>query len=450
MRILLKGGTILTAGGFERRDIMIDRGRVIYIFPLREGVSDPVFPSNPTDCSGQAIISDSSNVSGSEDTKYHKDFNGRVIHCDNSFLIPGMTDVHVHLRQPGQGYKETIKTGSAAAAAGGYTTVCTMPNVFPPPQDMESLKKQLDIIKKDAAINVIPYGRISRGTGLSKMEEMKDHVAAYSDDGKGVRSYELMEAAMKEAKRLNRIIASHCEDENFSRGDPGAEWTQVRRDAELCLKTGCRYHVCHVSTAKSVEIVRQAKKAGADISCEVTPHHLLLTEEDVCDEGRFRMEPPLRSAKDREALIEGILDGTIEIIATDHAPHSFKEKAGGMAGSLPGVSGIETAFPVLYTGLVLPGIVTLERLVKMMTEAPCKRFRSEDKKSPYIKEGMLADLAVLDAKTPHIISSEKFISKGKSTPFEGMEVRGVNVMTFLDGNLVFEAEEKKKNETAGL
>jgi len=416
--MLLTGGNIVTDSGLKKRDIMIDEGRIVSVSPLRIRISD------------------------FRNTDY-TDLEKRVIRCDNSFIIPGLTDVHVHFREPGQGYKETIRTGSMAAAKGGYTAVCTMPNVSPPPEDMESLQTQLDIIEKDAVIKVHPYGKITRGNELSQMDEMKDLVAGYSDDGQGVQSDELMEAAMKEAKRLDKIIAAHCEDERYPAGDPQREWAHIMRDVKLCLKTGCRYHVCHVSTAKSVEIIREAKKAGADISCETAPHYLLLNGQDVPDEGRFRMNPPLRSERDREELLKGIADGTIDMIATDHAPHAPEEKSGGASGGLPGVSGIESAFPVLYTKLVVTGTITLQRLVELMAYAPRERFGLKNMQRRAGAEGQPADLAVMETGVAHFISSQDFISMGRSTPFEGMKVKCRNIMTLMDGIPVWEAGEQE-------
>ena len=366
-------------------------------------------------------------------------------------VLPGFCDVHVHLREPGFSYKETIRTGTLAAARGGYTAVCTMPNLSPVPDCPENLKLQQEIIDQDAAIAVLPYASITigeRGEALSDMEVLAPHVVAFSDDGKGVQSDELMEEAMIRAKSLGKLIVAHCEVNELLRGGyihDGAyakahghkgicsesEWRQIERDAALAKKTGCAYHVCHISTKESVEIIRRAKAEGVNISCETAPHYLLLTEDDLQEDGRFKMNPPLRSAEDRDALIEGILDGTVDMIATDHAPHSAEEKSGGLKGSAFGIVGLETAFPLLYTGLVKTGIISLEKLVQLITESPRKRF------------GITTDpgYTVWDLDAEYTIDPKDFLSKGKATPFTGARVFGRCIETVYNNETVWKYEE---------
>ena len=308
-----------------------------------------------------------------------------VFQFNNCVVFPGFIDVHVHLREPGFSYKETVKSGSLAAARGGYTAVCSMPNLKPVPDTLGNLEAQLEIIKKDAAINVLPYGSITKGEQggeLSDMEEMAPYVCAFSDDGRGVQSEEMMKAAMLKAKSLGKMIVAHCEDNSLLNGGyihlgnyaaahghrgicSESEWKPIERDIKLAAETGCAYHVCHISTKESVELIRKAKAAGVDVTCETAPHYLLLSDKDLQEDGRFKMNPPLRDESDREALIEGICDGTIDMIATDHAPHSAEEKSRGLEKSLMGIVGIETAFPLLYTYLVKKNIITLEKLVEL-------------------------------------------------------------------------------------
>ena len=367
--------------------------------------------------------------------------------CENCYIFPGFCDVHVHFREPGFSYKETIKSGSLAAAKGGYTAVCTMPNLMPVPDSVENLKRQLDIIERDAVINVYPYGAITRmqaGIELSDMDAMSDKVIAFSDDGKGVQSAELMLEAMKKAKALGKMIVAHCEDNSLLRGGyihdgeyaklnghagicSESEWGPIERDIELVKKSGCAYHVCHISTKESVELIRKAKAEGVDITCETAPHYLLMNDMDLGENGRFKMNPPIRSEEDRLALIEGILDGTIDMIATDHAPHSAEEKSKGLKGSNMGVVGIETSFQVLYTYLVKTGVITLEKLVQLMSVNPRMRF------------GISADAGytVWKLDTEADIDPESFLSMGRSTPFEGWKVCGENIMTLLDGQVVY-------------
>lgn len=366
----------------------------------------------------------------------------RVIELDNSFILPSFCDVHVHFREPGFGYKETIRQGSLAGARGGYTVVGTMPNLKPAPCDMDSLRVQQEIINRDAVIQVIPYGTITKdqsGTGtLSDMEGMANHVLAFSDDGKGVQDDGLMREAMNVAKSLNKLIVAHCEDESLLREGKvrESEWRQIERDLKLADETGCGYHVCHISCKESVEVIRDAKKSGVNVTCETAPHYLVLDTEDVRKGiaenpeagGRFKMNPPIKDPADRKAMIEGALDGTVDMIATDHAPHSAEEKSKGFEKSLNGITGLECAFPVLYTGLVRPGVMTLERLVEMMAIAPRKRFGLP----------MGDDYVVMDLENPYVLDSSRFLSMGKCTPFDGWTVYGKTQMTFRNGKIVYE------------
>lgn len=366
----------------------------------------------------------------------------RVIELDNSFILPSFCDVHVHFREPGFGYKETIRQGSLAGARGGYTVVGTMPNLKPAPCDMDSLRVQQEIIDRDAVIQVIPYGTITKdqsGTGtLSDMEGMANHVLAFSDDGKGVQDDGLMREAMNVAKSLNKLIVAHCEDESLLREGKvrESEWRQIERDLKLADETGCGYHVCHISCKESVEVIRDAKKSGVNVTCETAPHYLVLDTEDVRKGvaenpeagGRFKMNPPIKDPEDRKAMIEGALDGTVDMIATDHAPHSAEEKSKGFEKSLNGITGLECAFPVLYTGLVRPGVMALERLVEMMAIAPRKRFGLP----------MGDGYVVMDLENPYVLDSSRFLSMGKCTPFDGWTVYGKTQMTFRNGKIVYE------------
>ena len=366
----------------------------------------------------------------------------RVIELDNSFILPSFCDVHVHFREPGFGYKETIRQGSLAGARGGYTVVGTMPNLKPAPCDMDSLRVQQEIIDRDAVIQVIPYGTITKdqsGTGtLSDMEGMANHVLAFSDDGKGVQDDGLMREAMNVAKSLNKLIVAHCEDESLLREGKvrESEWRQIERDLKLADETGCGYHVCHISCKESVEVIRDAKKSGVNVTCETAPHYLVLDTEDVrkgiaensVAGGRFKMNPPIKDPEDRKAMIEGALDGTVDMIATDHAPHSAEEKTTGFDKRLNGITGLECAFPVLYTGLVRPGVMTLERLVEMMAIVPRKRFGLP----------MGDDYVVMDLENPYVLDSSRFLSMGKCTPFDGWTVYGKTQMTFWNGKIVYE------------
>lgn len=367
-------------------------------------------------------------------------------------IVPGLCDVHVHFREPGFSYKETIASGSAAAAHGGYTAVCTMPNLDPVPDSAEHLQVQLDAIKRGAAIKVLPYGAITvgeKGEKLADMEAMSDKVCAFSDDGKGVQNDEMMREAMTAAKRLGKIIAAHCEDNSLLFGgyihdgeyarmhghrgiSSASEYKQIERDLRLVEETGCAYHVCHISTKESVELIRQAKAHGVNVTCETAPHYLVLCDENMQEDGRFKMNPPLRSREDKQALIEGIKDGTIDMIATDHAPHSAEEKGLGLEKSLMGVVGLETAFPVLYTELVMKNIITLDRLVELMSFKPKERFGIDTNN----------DFAVFDISEAYKIDPENFLSMGRATPFAGREVFGRCLLTVHNEKVVYKAEDR--------
>ena len=367
-------------------------------------------------------------------------------------IVPGLCDVHVHFREPGFSYKETIASGSAAAAHGGYTAVCTMPNLDPVPDSVEHLQVQLDAIERSAAIKVLPYGAITvgeKGERLADMEAISDKVCAFSDDGKGVQNDEMMQEAMTAAKRLGKIIAAHCEDNALLLGgyihdgeyakahghkgiSSASEYKQIERDLRLAEETGCAYHVCHISTKESVELIRQAKARGVDVTSETAPHYLVLCDEDMQEDGRFKMNPPLRSREDKKALIEGIKDGTIDMIATDHAPHSAEEKGRGLEKSLMGVVGLETAFPVLYTELVMKNIITLDRLVELMSFKPKERFGIDTNN----------DFAVFDISEAYKIDPEDFLSMGRATPFAGREVFGRCLLTVHNGKVVYKAEDR--------
>ena len=366
---------------------------------------------------------------------------------DNIVIIPGLCDVHVHLREPGFSYKETILSGTYASARGGYTAVCSMPNLSPAPDSKENLEKQLEIIRRDACIAVLPYGTITKGQAgeeLSDMADMADDVIAYSDDGRGVQTEEMMRSAMERAKALGKMIVAHCEDNSLLKGGyihdgeyakahghrgicSESEWGQIARDLALAEEIGCAYHVCHISTKESVEVIRQAKARGVNVTCETGPHYILLDDSCLEENGRFKMNPPLRSKSDREAILEGVLDGTIDMIATDHAPHSAEEKSKGLEKSAMGVVGIETAFPLLYTNLVKTGIISLERLVDLMCERPRERFN------------ITADrgFTVFEVGEKYKINPDDFVSKGKATPFENCEVYGRCLLTVYGGKIVY-------------
>lgn len=419
MSLLLTGGTVFCSGSFRQMDVAVDQGRIVSVSPSlpKEGYS--------------------------------------VIECSDLLIVPGFVDVHVHLREPGFSYKETIFSGTSAAAAGGYTGVCAMPNLKPVPDSLEHLQTQLAVIRRDAKIHVYPYGAITvgeAGQALSAMGELASQVCGFSDDGKGVQSESQMRQAMELAKQLDKPIVAHCEDEallakgwcvhdgDFARRNglignaSESEWRQVERDLNLVRETGCRYHVCHVSTKESVDLIRRAKAEGLPVTCETGPHYLVLCDEDLLDEGRFRMNPPIRSAADRDALLEGLLDGTVDCIATDHAPHSAQEKSGGLRQSLNGIVGLECAFPVLYTQLVRPGIIPMETLLKTMCVNPRRIFRLP---GGDVVPGEAADLTVLDLNRPHMIDSASFRSLGRATPFDGWGVAAAVAATICGGELVY-------------
>ncbi len=409
MEFLFKNAMVYRGGTFVRADALVADGRPLF----------PVGGESP------ATVADGRNI------------------C----ILPGFADVHVHLREPGFSYKETIRTGSLAAARGGYTAVCPMPNLDPVPDTLDTLRQELALIERDAAIRVIPYGAITKGQKgdvLADMDAMAPYVCAFSDDGHGVQSGEMMLAAMEKAKALGKLIVAHCEENDLlfggyihdgeyarEHGHKGicaeSEWIPIARDAVFAEKTGCGYHVCHVSSAESVEIIRRAKARGVDITCETGPHYLVMNDTMLREEGRFKMNPPIRSERDRQALIEGILDGTVDMIATDHAPHSAEEKSRGLAGSAMGVVGLETAFPVLYTELVKPGILPLSKLVELLAENPRRRFGLADED----------DFTVFDLDAEYTIDPAEFQTMGRATPFEGKSVFGRCLLTVCGGKTVW-------------
>ncbi len=418
MDCLLKNANVYIDGSFKKTDIYI---------------KDDI------------IVSVDGNVHNSESVVSF-DFN-------NKYIFPGFTDVHVHLREPGFLCKETIETGTKAAARGGYTSVCAMPNLKPVPDSAENIKAEADIIEKTAVVHVHPYGAITvgeMGRELADLEGMAPYAIAFSDDGHGVQSDDMMKSAMLKSKELGKMIVAHCEVNSLLEGGyihkgkyaelhghkgicSESEWKQIERDIGLVKETGCAYHVCHISTKESVELIRKAKSEGVNISCETGPHYLVLNDMDLKEEGRFKMNPPIRDESDRLALIEGIKDGTIEFIATDHAPHTAEEKSKGLKNSLMGVVGLETAFPIVYTELVRKGIITLEKAIELLNENAIKRFGIGSK----IAEGQPADLTVFDLDDEYEIDPKDFISKGKSTPFEGWKVFGKCLMTMVNGEIVY-------------
>lgn len=418
-RILLKGGTVVRNGLIERADVYVVDGKIARVAAdIQPAEGDKIY-----DCTGLTIMS-------------------------------GLVDLHVHLREPGFSSKETIATGTAAAAHGGFTTVCSMPNLAPAPDTMENLQQQLDIIERDAVIKVLPYATITRkraGDELVNFAELKPYVAGFSDDGTGVQTEEVMRQAMVEAAKTDTIIAAHCEVDELLRGGyihdgeyaaknghrgicSESEWKQVERDIELAAEAGCRYHVCHISTKQTVELIRQAKARGVKITCETGPHYLTMCDMDLKEEGRFKMNPPIRSAEDRDALIAGLQDGTIDVVATDHAPHTAEEKSRGLERSAMGVVGIETSFAVIYTKLVKAGIISLEKAVEVLAEAPRKIFNL----GGGLKEGEAADITVFDLEKEFTVDPDTFLSKGRSTPFEGWQLQGECCLTLVDGRVAYE------------
>ena len=423
MRTLFKGGLVYRQGAFSLADMTVRKGKV-------EAIEDRILP-RPGD---------------------------RVLDVSNCILFPGLADVHVHLREPGFVYKETIETGTAAAARGGYSAVCAMPNLSPAPDTMKNLKAELDAIKKRAKIPVIPYGCITmgqKGKGqLADFGALAPYVCGFSDDGRGVQDEELMELAMLAVRKTGKPLVAHCEDESLLRGGyihdgpyarmhghagicSESETAQVKRDLKLAAQTGCPYHVCHVSAKETVAAIREAKRAGVNVTCETAPHYLLLTDMDLMEDGRFKMNPPIREKADQDALIEGILDGTIDMIVTDHAPHSDEEKAKGLEASLMGVVGLECAFRVLYSELVRKQkILTLEKLAELMSLNPRKRFQIEGG----LEIGKRADITVIDPNKTGIIDPDEFYSMGRATPFEGWQTTGDVIMTVAGGDIVWQAK----------
>ena len=382
-----------------------------------------------------------------------------VYDCSSCVILPGFVDVHVHLREPGFSYKETIASGTRAAARGGYTCVCAMPNLAPVPDSVDHLQQELQIIEKDAVVSVLPYGAITceeGGQKLAALEEMADAVVGFSDDGHGVQDDDMMRLAMRKAKKLGKIIVAHCEDNALLHGGyihdgtyakehghrgicSQSEWGQIERDLELVRQTGCAYHICHVSTKESVALIRAAKREGLDVTCETGPHYLLLNDSMLEEDGRFKMNPPLRGRADQEALIEGILDGTIDMIATDHAPHSAEEKSRGLKDSAMGIVGLETAFALLYTNFVKPGVFSMQKLMELLHDAPCRRFGIANQ----MEKGNFTVFA-LDQK--YQIDPEEFCSKGRATPFAGWQVNGRCLMTVAGGKLAWYDDSMKKRE----
>ena len=417
LKYLLKNGLLFTKEGFLPADLLTAEGRIVSI-------------ARGLDAAGAAVID-----------------------LHHAAVFPGFVDVHVHLREPGFSYKETIRTGTLSAARGGYVHVCAMPNLDPVPDSLEALNVQREIIARDAAVHVHPYGAITRGErgeALADMEAMAPFVAGFSDDGRGVQSGEMMRKAMLEAKRLGKPVAAHCEDNGLLRGGyihdgdyararghrgicSESEWGQIARDLKLAEETGVKYHVCHVSARESVALIREAKARGVDVTCETGPHYLVFCDGDLREDGRFKMNPPIRSREDRAALIEGLRDGTIDMIATDHAPHSAEEKSRGLEKSAMGVVGLETAFAAVYTHLVKPGLLSMDRLMALLNGNAARRFGY----GTPLAEGQPADLTVFGLDRPFRVDPEQFRSMGRATPFAGMELYGVCLLTMADGKSVW-------------
>lgn len=389
------------------------------------------------------------------DPKESDKFEGRVYHANGALILPSFVDMHVHLREPGFSYKETIMSGTAAAAAGGFTTVCTMPNLKPSPDSLENLKQQLDIIERDAIINVIPFATITKkrtGEELVDYEALAPYVAGFSDDGSGVQSEEVMRKAMKEISLTGKILSAHCEVETLLEGGyihkgkyasdhchrgicSESEWKEVERDIRLSEETGCRLHICHMSTKESVDLVREAKKKGLPVTCETGPHYLTFNDLDLQEDGRFKMNPPIRGIEDMLALREGVIDGTIDVIATDHAPHSDAEKAKGLEKSAMGVVGLETAFSAVYTTMVKSGLMSLERLIELMAKRPREILGL--KEMAYLENSESADFVIINPDEQFIVEGKKFKSAGHATPYEGMTLYGKVKMTVADGVIVY-------------
>ena len=418
-RLLIKNGTVVAEGKSRKADILIADGKI-------EAIEESLVADKTTE----------------------------VFDAEGCIVTYGLADVHVHLREPGYSVKETITTGTRAAAHGGVTTVCSMPNLQPAPDAPETIAVQQKMIDEQAVIEVRPFATISKGRArqeLAEIEALRPLSVGYSDDGNGIQTEELMRRAMQRIAAVDGIIAAHCEDDSLlhagyihdgeyahAHGHKGicseSEWGPIKRDVKLAEEEGCRYHVCHISTKESVEVIREAKQHCDHISCETAPHYLILCDQDLKEEGRFKMNPPLRGAEDRSALIEGIKDGTIEVIATDHAPHTAEEKARGLKGSAMGIVGIETSFALCYTYLVRKGVITIEKLIALMSENPRRIFRL----GGAMKEGERADIAVYDITKPYTIDTSEFLSMGKATPFEGEEVYGRCLLTLFNGEKVWE------------
>ncbi|MBQ8739591.1 MAG: dihydroorotase [Clostridia bacterium] len=378
--------------------------------------------------SGATIFKNGRFEQGGELSAHSTSFDSLFIDSTQYFIFPGFADLHVHFREPGFSYKETIVTGNASARSAGYTTVCTMPNLNPVPDSLENLKPQLDLIKSGADIRILPFGSITKGEGgraLSDMEQIAPFVCGYSDDGRGVDDSGLMKEAMQRARALDKLISAHCEDGTQIKDSPEAEWKQIERDIMLVDDIKCKYHVCHISTKESVALIRDAKRSGVNITCETAPHYLTLSQKNIRDEGGFRMNPPLREEADRLALIEGICDGTIDMIATDHAPHSAEEKSKGLK-SLNGIVGLETAFPILYTKLVKEGVIPLDRLIELMAVNPYKRLGIEPN-----------GCTVYSLDEQYVVDPSTFNTMGRSTPYGGETVNGKCLATICDGRLVY-------------
>lgn len=422
-RIVLKGGRVFSGGKSFEADVVVCGDRIAEVTP-----EAAILPGD------------------------------KVVDCRGRWVTAGLVDLHVHLREPGFSSKETIATGTAAAAHGGFTTVCAMPNLEPAPDSLENLRRETEIIERDAVVKVLPYATITRrraGREIVDFAALKPYVAAFSDDGSGVQDDGMMLAAMRAAAANDCIIAAHCEVNSLLHGgyihdgayaaahghkgiSSESEWRQIERDIRLAEQTGCRYHVCHISTKESVALIRDAKRSGVRITCETGPHYLTMCDADLREEGRFKMNPPIRSAADRDALIEGAQDGTIDVIATDHAPHTAEEKSRGLAGSAMGVVGLETSFAVIYTKLVMAGIISPERMIELMAEAPRRIFAL----GGGLAAGEKADIAVFDLDNEFTVDPATFLSKGRSTPFEGWRLHGQTILTLVDGRTAYRDDEK--------
>lgn len=422
-RIVLKGGRVFSGGKSFEADVVVCGDRIAEVTP-----EAAILPGD------------------------------KVVDCRGRWVTAGLVDLHVHLREPGFSSKETIATGTAAAAHGGFTTVCAMPNLEPAPDSLENLRRETEIIERDAVVKVLPYATITRrraGREIVDFAALKPYVAAFSDDGSGVQDDDMMLAAMRAAAANDCIIAAHCEVNSLLHGgyihdgayaaahghkgiSSESEWRQIERDIKLAEQTGCRYHVCHISTKESVALIRDAKRSGVRITCETGPHYLTMCDADLREEGRFKMNPPIRSAADRDALIEGVQDGTIDVIATDHAPHTAEEKSRGLAGSAMGVVGLETSFAVIYTKLVMAGIISPERMIELMAEAPRRIFTL----GGGLAAGEKADIAVFDLDNKFTVDPATFLSKGRSTPFEGWRLHGQTILTLVDGRTAYRDDEK--------